>query len=61
MSMLNKAPTTFKFAALAAVLLAGPITVFAFICGGAVGGAVALLILFFLFIVLYMIAVRLYT
>ena len=59
--MLNKASTTFKIVSLAAVLLAGPVTVFSFIFGGALGGVVALLILFFAFIVLYMIAVRLYT
>lgn len=58
--MFEKVPASIKLTALAAALLAGPITVFAFIFGGAAGGAIALVAIFFFFIILYMIAVKKY-
>lgn len=58
--MFERVPNSIKLTALAAALLAGPMTVFAFILGGPQGGAIALVAIFFFFIILYMIAVKKY-
>lgn len=60
-NMFEKAPTSFRLAVLLCVLLAGPIAVFSFLLGGVYVGSAAVLLLFFLYIILYMIAVRRYT
>jgi hypothetical protein len=59
--MLEKIPGHIKLIAAVAALLAGPVTVFSFILGGAVGGAIALVAIGFFFVILYMVAVRKYT
>jgi len=56
----EKMPTWFKLSAFGGILLAGPATLFAFLLGGSNAGIAAVLFLFFLFIILYMIAVRKY-
>lgn len=58
--MFDKLPTYFKLIALAAVLLVAPATVFGFILGGAAAGIIILLAFIFIFIVLYMVAMRKY-
>jgi len=59
--MFEKIPGLIKLIAGVAALLAGPITVFSFMLGGAVGGAIALLAIGFFFVILYMVTVRKYT
>jgi hypothetical protein len=58
--MFEKLPASIKLTALAAALLAGPITVFSFIFGGVPGGGAAILAIFFFFVILYMVAVKKY-
>lgn len=58
--MFDKLPTSFKLIALAAVLGVAPATVFGFILGGAATGIIILLAFLFIFIVLYMVAMRKY-
>lgn len=58
--MFERVPTRFKLVVFAGVLLAGPITLFAFLLGGAYAGAAVLVALFFFFVILYMLAVRRY-
>ena len=59
--MFENTPPRIKLAFIIAALLAGPITVFSFILGGAVGGAIALVAIGFFFVILYMVTVRKYT
>ncbi len=59
--MFEKIPPVIKLIAGVAALLAGPITVFSFMLGGAVGGAIALVAIGFFFVILYMVTVRKYT
>jgi len=59
--MFEKIPLHIKLIAAIAALLSGPVTVFAFMLGGAVGGAIALLAIGFFFVILYMVTVRKYT
>ena len=59
--MPEKLPGAFKIAAICGFLLAGPVTVFAFILGGAYVGAAVVIAFSFFFVILYMIAVRKYS
>ncbi|MEA2735480.1 MAG: hypothetical protein QOE14_1931 [Humisphaera sp.] len=54
-------PTAVFVVAFAAVLLAGPIVVFSFMLGGANAGIVAILLIVFLFVAMYIIVIRRYT
>jgi lipid-A-disaccharide synthase-like uncharacterized protein len=57
----DKVPTRFWVMILLGVLLAGPVTVYAFLAGGPVAGAIALLAIAFYFVVLWIIIVRRFT
>lgn len=58
--MLEKTPTRLKVMAGAVFLLAGPVTLFAFLLGGPAAGAAAILAIVLFYTVLYIVGVRKY-
>jgi hypothetical protein len=54
-------PTAVYVIAFLAVLLAGPVVVYAFILGGSNAGIAAILSIVFLFVAMYIIVIRRYT
>lgn len=58
--MLENVPPHYSLLALAGILLAGPLTILAFLLGGVYAGIAVLLALTFLFIILYIVVGRRY-
>jgi hypothetical protein len=58
--MFERIPPRIWIVATVGVLLAGPVTVYSFWLGGPGAGAMAIMAIVFLFVVLYMVAVRKY-
>lgn len=58
--MIKPSSSTFKLAAFAGILLAGPATLFGFLLGGPYIGAAVVIAVCFYFVFLYMIGVRKY-
>ena len=54
-------PTAVYVIAFLAVLLAGPVAVYSFVLGGANAGIVAILVIVFLFVAMYIVVIRRYT
>ena len=59
-AMFDKVPLRFKLMAGVGLLLAGPVTLFAFLLGGSVAGAAVILAIALFYTVLYIVGVRKY-